>query len=254
MAQRSVEAEQGRARTDWARRTAAGMINTCLARHPLPPSIGDFIKGAWYSSAQLLLLKFGEDSKQWAAMSEATFTLLDSLQSIDSASPERKQQLFDIVTSIPKEIRRWLLSLHHDSNAIEEAVGLIEFTHLRILRRQDLELETIPPIEVGEIETPPSKHAERLRAIKPGQWFMISQAGTPARRLRLSLNLDTRHQLLFTDHNGLKVLQLSYAEFEDLLDQRLVKKLAHEVSFSECLARAAGVDSVESLRQIEEGC
>ena len=250
MAQRSVEAEQGRVRSSWARRIAAGMINTCLARHPLPPAIGDFMKGPWYSSAQLVLLKFGNGSRQWAAMSETTLTLLDSLQPIESVSPERKQELFEIVTTIPKEIRRWLLSLHHDSDAIEEAVGLVEFAHLRILRQQELEVETIAPIETGEGETKSSEHAERLCAIKPGQWFMISQPEKPAQRVRLSLNLDTHQQVLFTDHAGLKALQISYAEFEDLLAQRMVKKLAHEASFSECLARAAGVDSVETLQQL----
>ena len=43
-------------------------------------------------------------------------------------------------------MRRWLLSLHHDTEAVNEAMGLVERAHLRILRRQTLELQRIEPI------------------------------------------------------------------------------------------------------------
>jgi hypothetical protein len=252
MAQRVLETEQGRIRTERARRTAADMINECLAGHPTPPAIGTFLKGPWYASAQLVLLKFGEGSRQWAAMGETTRNLLDSLQPLEQASPERKQQVFEIVAGMPREMKRWLLSLQHDDQALEEAVGLVEFAHLKILRQQELELETISPIPVAETEARQTGQGERLRALKPGQWFLIEAGEAPPRRLRLrlSLNLMRQQELLFTDHNGLKALQLSYADFENLLVQRRVRKLSHEVSFSLSLARAAGVDSVETLKRL----
>jgi hypothetical protein len=249
MAQRCVETELGRARTERARKVAARMINDGLARLPIPQAVGDFIKGPWYASAQLVLLKFGEDSRQWKAMSTVTSDLLDSLQPIDAAAPEKKQQLFELVTSLPKEIKRWLLSLHHDNEAVEEAVGLIEFSHLKVLRQQDLDSETVWPIDMGGSGPTPTEQAEKLRSLKPGQWFLIRQDEAPPRRLRLSLNLDRQQQLLFTDYSGLKALQLDYTDFESLLLQRLVKKIPHEASFSVCLARAAGIDSVEALQQ-----
>ena len=252
MARRSVEAEEGRTRSEHARRVAAELINGCLADNPLPPVMGELLKGSWYSSAQLVLLKFGERSRQWEAMSETTRNLLYSLQPIDAASQENKQQVFEIVASIPRELKRWLLSLHHDDEALENAVGLVEFAHLKVLRQQDVEAETVPPIDTGERDISPSEHAEKLGAIAPGQWFMIRQGEAPPRRLKLSLNLARDEQLLFTDHAGLKALQLSYADFESLLSLRQVKKLAYEVSFSGALAHAAGIDSVETLQQFME--
>ena len=250
MARRYAETEQGRARTDRARQMAALMINDCLVKLPIPPTVGEFIKGPWYASAQLVLLKFGENSPQWTAVRKVTWDLLDSLQPIDSDSPEKKHQLFELVTSLPKEIRRWLLTLHHDSSAVDEAVGLIEFAHLKILRQQELESETVRPIDVESGRLPAGEHAEKLRNLKPGQWFLIQENESPPRRLRLSVNLDAQQRLLFTDYAGLKALQLDYAEFQALLVKRRVKKIPHEASFSQCLARAAGVDSVEALQQL----
>jgi hypothetical protein len=250
MARRSVEAEHGRARTGWARQTAARLINDCLADNPVPAAIGELLTGPWYASAQLILLKFGESSKQWATMSETTVNLLYSLQPLDDASQERRQKVFDIVAGMPREIRRWLLSLHHDTDALEDAVGLVEYAHLRVLRQEELEREAIPPIETGEDAPAPCEHPDNLRTLKPGQWFLIRLEEATSRRLQLSLNLHRQQQLLFTDYAGLKALQLSYAAFEQLMARRLVKKLPHEVSFSECLARAAGIDSVDALKQL----
>jgi hypothetical protein len=254
MAQRCVEAEQGRVKTARSREVAAKMINTCLAEHPVTPAIGEFLKGPWYESAQLVLLKFGETSRQWEAMSKTTLDLVESLKPIDTVSAERKQEIFDLVTSLPKEVKRWLLSLHQDVQAVEECIGLLEFAHLKLLRKQDMDLEIARPIGTPNSGSPPNEHAEKLRTLKPGQWFSIRQGESRARRLRLSLNLHRDQQLLFTDHAGLKAMQLSYVDFEKLLTERLVRKLPHEVSFSGCLARAAGVDSVEALQEVVAAC
>jgi hypothetical protein len=251
MAQRAAETETGRARAAEARQKAARMINDCLAKFPAPASIGEFLKGPWFASAQLVILKFGESSRQWASMSETTRTLLDSIQTAEQVSEERRRYIFEVVTSIPKEIKRWLLSLHHDSDAVDEAVGLIEFTHLRVLRQQPLELENIAPITgVEESAVPESQQNDRLRAMKTGQWFCIDDEDKPEQRVQLSLNLERHQQLLFTNQAGLKVLQLDYPRFMELLTQRKIKRLRQHVSFSICLARAAGIDSVECLKAL----
>lgn len=59
MVQRVVETEAGRVKTAAAKQDAARMINAALERHLAPEEIGEFLKGPWYTSAQLLLLKFG---------------------------------------------------------------------------------------------------------------------------------------------------------------------------------------------------
>ena len=78
MARRYAETEQGRARTDRARQMAALMINDCLVKLPIPPTVGEFIKGPWYASAQLFLLKFGENTPQRTAVRKVTWDMHDT--------------------------------------------------------------------------------------------------------------------------------------------------------------------------------
>jgi len=248
MIQRVVETEAGKARTAAAKQEAARMINAALEKYPAPEEIGEFVKGPWYTSAQLLLLKFGADSEHWQDMSATTETLLDSLQSLEDVQDQRRQHIFEVVTQLPKDMRRWLLSLHHDTEAVNEAMGLVEYAHLHILRGQPIDLQSIEPIVVeGEHVTDGA--AEHLNALKKwshGQWFSVD-SGTGSQRVQLVLKTEPSQQLLFTNMAGIKALQLSYSEFSQLVAQRKVVALYSGASFSLCLAQAAGVDSVEIL-------
>jgi hypothetical protein len=252
MVQRVIEAEAGKVKTTSAKQEAASMINTLLAQCPATPEIGNFIKGPWYTSAQLLLLKYGSDSEEWNKMRATTATLLDSLQSIEDADEPRRQHIFEVVTQLPKDMRRWLLSLHHDTEAVNEAMGLVEFAHLKILRRQALELRSIEPLVVeGEhLNTGELQNAGALKNWQEGQWFSVNTDTDGTVRMQLVLKVESSQQLVFTNLAGLKVLQLSYAEFIRLADQKKVIPLYSGASFSLCLAHAVGIDSVEIMNAL----
>jgi hypothetical protein len=252
MVQRVVEAEAGKVKTATAKQEAARMINTLLAQCPATPEIGNFIKGPWYTSAQLLLLKHGSESEEWNMMRATTASLLDSLQSIEEADETRRQHLFEVVTQLPKDMRRWLLSLHHDTEAVNEAMGLVEFTHLKILRRQALELQAIDPIVVeGEhVITGDSQSQGALKNWHEGQWFSVNTEEDGTVRMQLVLKVESSQQLVFTNLAGLKVLQLSYVEFIRLTEQKKVIPLYSGASFSLCLAHAVGIDSVEIMNAL----
>jgi hypothetical protein len=252
MVQRVVEAEAGKVKTATAKQEAARMINAALEKNSAPEEIGEFIKGPWYTSAQLLLLKFGAKSDQWQMMSRTTETLLDSLQSMEEADEARRQHIFEVVTQLPKEMRRWLLSLHHDTEAVNEAMGLVEFAHLKILRRQSLQLQRIQPIVVeGEQAITGSAHVSAtLKNWREGQWCSVDTGDGGIVRMQLVLKVEESQQLLFTNLAGIKVLQLSFTEFTFLIDDNKVKALYSGASFSLCLAYAVGIDTVEILEAL----
>jgi hypothetical protein len=252
MVLRVVETEAGKVKTAAAKLVAAQMINAALEKSPAPFEIGGFLKGPWYDSAQLLLLKFGVDSEQWQKMTHTTDTLLDSLQSLEGADETRRQHIFEVVTQLPKEMRRWLLSMHHDTEAVNEAIGLIEFAHLRILRRQPLDPQPIAAIDAegahaakGELQ-----HTNAQRNWQEGQWFALDNGADGIVRVQMVLKIEQSQQLLFTNLAGLKVLQLSYEEFGRMLDKNKVSALYTGASFSLCLAKAAGIESVEVLEAL----
>jgi hypothetical protein len=258
MAQRAVETEQGRIKTIEAKRQAARMINTALEKYQAPAAIGDLLKGPWYASAQLVWLKFGTASEAWEKMAVTTEILLDSLQTpaedAEGKAENRRQYIFEVVTQLPKDMRRCLLSLQHDSDAVDDAVGLVEFAHLRVLRQQPLELESIAPIQVvaDSDEAGTAEHYDALDRISVGQWFRIDAGESDAVKVQLALKMDAEKQLLFTNQAGIKALQLTYRDFADLVTQRKVVLLQAGASFSICLARAVGINSSESLKIVTD--
>ncbi|MDC0362576.1 DUF1631 family protein, partial [Halioglobus sp.] len=255
MVQRVVETEAGKVRTAEARGKAARMINAELAHYDIPEEIGEFLTGPWFSSAQLLLLKFGAESEEWQLMTTTTHDLLDSLQTLDGADDERRQYIFEAVTELPKRMRRWLLSLHHDTEAVNESMGLVERAHLRILREQSLELSRIAPIIVNDgnegqaAATQSNAVLNTLKQCSEGQWFIIKNNDSVL-RAQLVLKIEQSQQMVFANMAGVKALQLSYEDFDQLLTDHEITPIHSGASFSLCLAQAAGVDTIEILNAL----
>ena len=253
MIQRLVAAEHGQARAQEAKLHAAEMINAALAKHPATEALGELLKGDWYASAQLVWLKFGSDSRQWQHMTETTTALLESLQPPGEAGPNQRQHLFEVATQLPKALKRWLLSLHHDLQAVGDAVGVIESAHLRLLREQSLTLKQIGPI----VEADPAAGSgqegaeEAASQWQSGQWFSVETQGASV-RAQLVLKKDRERQLVFANHAGLKTLELDFAAFAQMLEERQAAPLFTGASFSRCLTESAGIQCMEDLEKLLE--
>jgi len=278
MAQRVAEAERGRLKTAHSKRLAAQMINEALASYPAPVTIGEFLKGPWYESAQLVILKFGAESEQWTKMSATTEALLDSLQTeppppenstprgnspaqarteVDSSkqhSGSRRQHVFEAITRLPREIKRWLLSLQHDSNGVSEAIGAVEIAHMCVLRQQDLGLTEIEPIEVtnGADQGENPQVAQRIDQMDIGQWFLVTDGENEPIRVQLALKMAPEQQLLFTNHAGIKAMQKKYVDFVALLEKGQATVLHSGPSFSGSLAYAAKIRDQSDMESLNE--
>ncbi|MCB1701669.1 MAG: DUF1631 family protein [Halioglobus sp.] len=251
MTQRLIEAEQGRIRVAQSKRQAALMINAALDAFPAPESIGRVLKGPWYDSAQLVLLKFGENSAEWESMSRTTSDLLASLQDpVDDEGNARRQQIFEQVSRLPEELRRWLLSLQHDGGAVDEVLELVEHLHARILRQQSLELQRIAPLALPGSEAGKRPRNHSLDQIHEGQWIIMDTTNSPALRAFLVMRMEEDQQLLFANQAGIKVLQHSFAEFARLMANRTVTLLDGDECFSRSLARSAGLETEDDLDEL----
>jgi hypothetical protein len=245
MVQRLTETEEARIRTISARREAAEHINAGLAEFELPSAIGEFLKGPWYDSAQLVLVKFGEDSSEWSDMRRATRHLMESVQHHDNdeVARDRRDQL---LRHLAGELRRWLLSLEHDEDATDSAIGLVEYAHLRLQHGQQLQLSRIPPLPVEGADT---EEAETAEEASIGQWYRFEDSEGEL-RAQLVLQLENGRHLLFANFVGLKALDLSAAAFRQRLEDGFARPLPCDSSFSLSLAGAAGIDSENALRQL----
>lgn len=261
MAQRVVEKEQGRLKTQHAKTQAAQMINSLLEKYPASVSIGEFLTGPWYESGQLVMLRFGADSNEWASMSATTEALLDSLQNEphpatgDEEKPNgsRRQLLFESITKLPKEIKRWLVSLQHDDDGVRDAISIVEFAHMSVLRQQDLQLRTIDPIPVTDVATEnrDAKVHECIAQLDIGQWFLFPGENKVPLRAQLVLKTESDQQLLFTNQAGIKAATIGYANFAASLQAGKSVHLHGEVSFCTALAHAARISSAADLSSLD---
>jgi hypothetical protein len=253
MAQRLVEAETGRLRLAASKRNAAAMINAALEEFLAPPAIGEFLKGPWYESVQLVLLKFGEASNEWEGVSLTTTKLLASMQSIapgEKGGTGRRQLVFEMISHLQDDLRRWHISIRHDSEDLGKAMALVESFHSKVLRQQAVELERIPPILLDEDRRADQYSGRALEKVHEGQWFLLDIDNDPPVRATLAARIETDQQLLFTNQAGVKVLQLGFAEFDRLMTRDKVRQLDSGASFSRSLARSAGIVSQEDLDEV----
>jgi len=247
MSQRAIETEQGRLKILRAKTLVAQMINSLLESHLATAEIASFLKGPWYESGQLVMLRFGADSEQWEAMSKVTKSLLQSLQFqvSDSGKSDQKgrqrQEVFTVITELPRELRKWLLALAHDEDSINQAIGTIEHTHMAVLRQQGIDLAKIDPIPLDDISTEEVSEATRtfMSKVEPGQWFIDSSDSTDPLRMQLVLILESEQLLLFTNHAGIKVKLESFSNFFHAIETGNYAPLYHDSTFSRALIAAA---------------
>ena len=246
MVQRLAEMEQARLRTLAARRDAALMINAGLEDYELPGAIGEFLKGPWYDSAQLVLVKHGALSAEWEQLQRTTRHLMESVQLSEDDTPATRSAREQILRHLPGDLRRWLLSLEHDSEATDSAIGLIEYAHLRLRHGQDLERARISPIELEE-----QAHEEEAggsESLNIGEWYRFGD-GEDELRAQLVLQLEAGRHLLFANLVGLKALDLSRQAFQRRLNEGAARALPHQASFSISLIDTVGIHSNEALRR-----
>jgi len=253
MTQRLIEAEQGRIKLEQSKQQAGRMINSALRKYPAPKDLGAFLKGPWYDSAQLLLIKSGEKSAEWKHMSLTTARLLESMQNTvaeEESEAGGRQRAFELVAQLPKELEKWLLSLQHNGEAVSEALRQVELFHKQLLRGASLELEKISPIPLQADPKRNSRPDENLNRLRQGQWFILNMDDGPSLRAMLALRLEHEQRLLFANQAGIKVLVKSFAEFQQLMAAGRVTLLDSGASFSRCLARSAGVETQDDLDQL----
>jgi len=253
MMQRVVDAEKGRLKTLAARAQSGMMINSATANMQAPPQISKLITGDWNDSAQLTLLKFGDKSPEWEEVKQTTGTLLRSVQPFSEGGAGSRQELFELVTQLPRSLRQWLVSLQHDSEALESAIGEVESVHMLLLRQQELELIPIPQIALPAYEEHPARgaHFDTISTLRAGRWLALKLDGDWL-RCQLCLNHVQSQRLIFCNRSGMKVASLTYNEFAELINEKSIRPLQGGKAFSLCLARAAGIDDTDQLTEVSQ--
>jgi len=141
-----------------------------------------------------------------------------------------KQDLYQIIENLPKELRASLVSLEHTPDAADNAVTVIEEVYVEIMKGNQPAAYEFEPIQIDEglLEnntTVSRSLLEPVTKFTAGQWFVYTEDNQPSQHIKLTLKLDELEYLLFTNRNGAKVLNRNFEEFAYLLASETVVAL-----------------------------
>jgi hypothetical protein len=238
--ERLAASETGLVRSKQAKELAANLINNKASKARVTQSLADFLRGPWYESLQLLVNEKGIQSEAWQRTAALTDTLIWIYQPIDNDAEDaeqQKQRLYRIIENLPGEIRELLVALEHRIDAAEDALDSLEADTVPIISGMPLEyvdFEPIPSENTSSHSTVSRVLLRKVLELETGQWFSHedSEQSETTQLVKLVLKLDDVNQLLFTNRNGMKVMQKSFDEFAYDLSSHVVKPINPNAAFS----------------------
>ncbi|MCB1646398.1 MAG: DUF1631 family protein [Pseudomonadales bacterium] len=235
---RLAASETGQIRTRQSRNLAASMLNSRTRDKQLTRRLQSFLQGPWYESLPLIILAEGITSEAWQRAVKLTETMIELYQPLAAdaeTASSQKQLIYRLIENLPNEIREMLVALEHDTQSAELALDELEQEHILIVSGQPLAYEPfseLPCDEQAQTGTTISRPLLRkVQNLQTGQWLLF-QNGTESHRLKLALKLEDIQAMMFTNRNGMKVMEKSFDEVAYLMSTGIMKLLNHEAVFS----------------------
>jgi hypothetical protein len=266
---RLIAAEDGKTKIARSRKLAAEMLNKAMQGNRLPEPVVQFLQQEWFDSLQLILNRGGVQSQAWLTAATLTKTLIATFQpqvseshrdaqsgagedeegtakskdksnakaAGDEKAAAKKQDLYRIIEHISPALRESLISLAHDPVAADGALAIIEAEHVEVMIGHTINAFAFEDIAISDgLLGKNTRIAHSLlapvQALKPGRWFVYVVDGQ-VQHIKLTLKIDDLGSLLFTDINGLRVLQVSFEDFAYLMGSGAVVRLPSDGHFCE---------------------
>jgi hypothetical protein len=260
---RTVDAEDGKARAEHARKTVAAEIQLRTMAHPLPDLVQALINGPWSNVLFVTGLKYGFASAEWAEQLRVLTDLVWSVQPCTNKAD--RQKLIRLIPDLIQRLRRGLDSISYNPFEVAELFTGLEEIHLARIRGEVLPLEQVEtpaPAPVAEAAKPVEEKPEPAAAPAPaladndphmlmvaslaqGAWFDLdAQPGGEPLRCRLAAYIRPTGKYIFVNRNGMKVAEKTQVELALALKEGHMRALDHSMLFDKALESV-----VTSLRQ-----
>lgn len=154
--QRTINAEDGKAKSELARARVQEVLNQKVAGKSLPKVVITLLEEAWSNVMFLVVLKEGEQSEEWSESQQVVDDLLWSVE--PKHSPESRQKLLKTVPELLRQLRTGLTRIGFNPFEMNQLFADLEAIHLTLLK----ELNTSAPAR----STSPASKAEKTRVIE----------------------------------------------------------------------------------------
>jgi hypothetical protein len=249
------DAEEGRAKTELARRRVEQALNQALLGKVLPPSVVTFVQNAWSKVLLLTRLKHGDQSAEWQADVQTMEQLIWSVQRHDD--PEFSLRLLTLVPGLLKSLRDGLTSIAFDPFATGEFFSELEALHVKVLERAaDTDQATmmievsqqivLPTADEGSVELTsvrlPHDDAglRQVDQLRLGSWVAFAEDDEHNLRCKLAAIIEATGKYIFVDRTGTKVRERSRTSLALEFRRGAVRALDDTLLFDRALESVLG--------------
>lgn len=258
---RTVDAEDGKARAEQARKTVASEVQLRTMAHHLPELVQVLINGPWSNVLFVTGLKYGFGSAEWAEQLKVLSDLVWSVQPCSSKSD--RQKLIRLIPDLIMRLRRGLDSISYNPFEVAELFTGLEEIHLARIRGELAPSEeraaaaqaaevaaSVPQVLAEPPKAQPTlpaddPHMLMVTTLAQGSWFDLEDAdGKDPLRCRLAAFIRPTGRYIFVNRNGIKVAEKTQLELAIALKTGHMRALDHSMLFDRALESV-----VTSLRQ-----
>src|SRR5690606_23040119 len=153
--QRTIDAEDGRARSELARATVQELLDGKVAGKSLPAAVIKLLQDGWSNVMFLICLKDGQDSESWQRALQTVDDLLESVSPVDSLAD--RARLLRTLPVLLKNLRSGLNKIGFNPFDLNQLFGDLEQIHLQRLKKEetaDLVARDVVPAELPPVVTP----------------------------------------------------------------------------------------------------
>ena len=251
---RTLDAEDGRAKSEAARAAVQQVIEDKMAGRCLPDVVVNLLRDAWSNVLFLTYLREGDESEEWQL---STATIDELLWSVDISQQVERKELLQRVPAILKSIREGLAKIsfnHFDMNAM---FGELEAVHLKRLKGQEsfAEAAALKPV-VPQTDAAISSTADQalddlcaeldekiyqqVDALTTGTWVEFHPSDDNTFRCRLAAVIKPTGKHIFVNRSGKKVAEQSRDGLANDIQSGIVSLLDDGLLFDRALESVIG--------------
>lgn len=257
---RTIDAEDGKARAEQARKTVANEVKSRTMAYRIPEVVRSLIEGPWSNVIFVTGFKYGQASREWDEQLNVLSDLVWSVQ--PCASKADRQKLIRMIPDLLTRLRRGLDAISYNPFEVSELFKGLEEVHLARIRGQ-ARPEDAGPVEtaaqdtaqepvqesVTEAEPPSPSHSAAaesslaeddpdMRAVAlftQGAWFDFLDAEQDTLRCRLAAFIKPTGKYIFVNRSGSKVAEKSQQELALMRKNNALRTVDNAMLFDKAL-------------------
>ncbi|MEX1033026.1 MAG: DUF1631 domain-containing protein [Cellvibrionaceae bacterium] len=235
--QRTIDAEDGKAKAEAARRQVNAALKEIKAGHSIPSAVENILDRAWSNALFLICLKQGKGSEEWQ---HALQTARDLVWSVTvDITPESRQQLLGMIPHLVKRLREGLEKIAFNPFEMTQLLNQLEKLHLaRLQGLGSNDPDSVPgespqaqPESTAKTQPPPaeptpdkepavsaaessqaaadidSSYLALISKLTQGTWFEMTDTTGKHYRCRLAAIIKATGKYIFVNRSGMKVAE-----------------------------------------------